>query len=318
MKRVVVLGGVGLVGSHLCIKLANEGYDVVCIDCRDISTSPLLAPYYHRREVRYINHNVVTRFSIDCDQIYNLASPSALRHQGYMSVAALRTNIIGSINALDLARRNRASVVYASSSDVYGIYGHAQYDENVLSDCNITAFAESKRASEAIHYAYQREYGISCRVARLFTTYGSGCQIEDGRVVVRMIVAALRGDDIIIYGSGEQQRTFCWVGDVADCLMRLMELPAKERMPVVNIGGSHETTIKALAEKIVMLTGSRSRIVHTEARHNDPRRVVPDLSLARTRLGWMPTTTLNEGLHQTIEYLRVAMEERAEVDALWR
>ena len=311
MKRVVVLGGAGVIGSHLCIRLSQMGHDVVCVDSRDIATSPLLLPYFRRRALRYINHNVVNRFSIDCDQIYNLASPCISKSEPPQPISTLRTNLIGSINALDVARRTRAKVVFASSCDVYGMYGQHRYGEDESSLGHISTFAESKRAAEALHYAYQQEWGISCRVARFFTTYGTGCQAEDGRVVVRMIMSALRGEDIIIHGSGEQRRTFCWVGDAVDCLIRLMSLPDRDHLSAVNIGASHEISIKALAEKIILLTGSRSRIRHVEPRLNDLRRVVPDLSLARTHLGWMPTTTLNTGLRHTIEYLKTITSKRS-------
>ncbi len=309
MKRIVVLGGLGLIGSHLCMRLAAEGQDVICIDVRDMAQSPMLMPYFKRRDIRYINHNIVTPFSIDCDQIYNLASPCCLKNDGSHAIATLRTNIIGSINTLDLARRNRASVLYASAGEVYGIAGHQPFGENDQQSSSITSFAESKRAAEAIHYAYRKEYGMNCRVARVFSTYGSGCQIEDRRVVVAMIVAALRNDDIIICGNGSQLRTFCWAGDIADGLMRLMALSSDDKTAVVNLGASYEISIQALAEKIISLTGSSSRIIHAQARRDDPRRMMPDLSLARTVLRWAPSTTLNEGLQRTIEYVERQIDE---------
>lgn len=303
MKRIVVLGGVGLIGSHLCVRLISEGHDVVCIDVRDVAQSPLLEPYYRCHEFRYINHNIIAPFSIECDQIYNLASPCSLKSDVSQAITTLRTNIIGSINALDLAHRNRASVLYASAGDVYGIAEHNSFGALIPQKLSMNSFAESKRAAEAIHYAYRREYGLNCRVARVFSTYGSGCQIEDRRVVVSMIVAALRNENIVIYGNGLQLRTFCWVDDMVDGIVRLMSLPNEDKTSVVNLGASHEISIRDLAKKIISLTGSRSRIIHAEARRDDPRRVMPDLSLAHSTLKWSPKTTLNEGLRRTIEYI---------------
>ena len=229
----------------------------------------------------------------------------------------LRTNIIGSMNALDAARRNKAVTVFASSGDVYGLSGRQPFGEGDVQSGSITTYAESKRAAEAIHYAYRREYGINCRVARIFSTYGSGCQIEDRRVVMRMIVAALRNRDIVICGSGEQQRTFCWAGDIADGLVKLMELPASEPAETVNLGSSYEVSVRRLAEKIISITGSRSRIVHIEARRDDPRRMVPDLSRARALLHWAPAVSLGDGLARTAEYARAVLENRYAAEPSW-
>ena len=317
MKRVVVLGGAGLIGTHLCIRLSDMGYDVVCIDVRDIEDAPMLAPYYRRNALRYINHNVVRPFSIDCDVMFNLASPSFLKHDHAHPVGMLRTNIMGAVNALDAARRNKATVIFASSGEVYGMAGLHPFCEDDLRSDRITSYAESKRAAEAIHHAYAKEYGLNCRVARIFSTYGSGCQIEDRRVVVRMIVAALSDRDILIYGNGGQQRTFCWAGDIADALVRLMELPASEPVRAVNLGSSYELSVRRLAEKIISMTGSRSQIVHVEARRDDPRRMFPDLSRAERLLHWSASTSLNEGLARTVEYVRGALGRNRYAERSW-
>lgn len=317
MKRIVVLGGTGLIGTHLCMRLADDGHDVVCIDVRDVNSSPLLAAYCRRGRVRYIDHDIVKPFSVECDAIFNLASPSFVRHDTAHPVDMLRTNIIGSVNALDAARRSGAVSVFASSGEVYAPSGRQPFGEEGMRSDSMTSHAESKRAAEAIYYAYGREYGLSCRVARIFSTYGSGCRLDDRRAVVRMIVAALHDRDILICGSGEQQRTFCWAGDVADAMVRLMALSASEPTSVVNIGSPYEVSIRCLAEKIVSMTGSRSRIVHIEARRDDPRRVVPDLSRARQLLHWMPETTLGEGLARTIDYVRQVTAGGMRAEASW-
>lgn len=304
MKRIVVLGGLGLIGSHLCRRLADAGDEVICVDVRDIEESLLLFPYYRDGRIRYINHNIVAPLILECDQIYNFASPTSFKHfQGHL-VTFLRTNIVGTLNAFDLALRNQAAVLYASSGDVYGYTTHNLSRESEPYSENITTYAESKRAAEAVCYAYRKEYDMQCNVARIFSTYGSGCRADDSRVVMRMIFDALSNRDIVICGSGEQMRTFCWVGDVVEALVKLMELPSALCVPAVNIGSSHEVTIRHLAELIISLTSSRSRIVHAAPRREDPRRITPDLSLARRLLNWSPTTSLSEGLQRTIEYAR--------------
>lgn len=304
MKRVVVLGGAGLIGSHLCMRLADAGDEVVCIDTADISTSPLLAPYLRRRAIRYICHDIEKSFVISGEQIYNLASPTFITRIGTHPLKILRTNIMGSINALETARRNGATVLFASSGDIYGGTGQQPFVENDIFAGRITPYAESKRAAEALHYAYAKEHGCRCRIARIFSTYGTGGRIDDQRIVMRMVVEALLGRDILISGSGEQLRTFCWVGDMADALIRLMNIPDTEPTATVNLGSSVEISINRLADMIVSLTGSRSRIVHIPARSDDPRRMAPDLTRARNMLDWRASTSIEDGLGMTIGYVQ--------------
>ena len=303
MKRVVVLGGAGLIGSHLCMRLADAGDEVVCIDTADISTSPLLAPYLRRRAIRYICHDIEKSFVISGEQIYNLASPTFITRIGTHPLKILRTNIMGSITALETARRNGATVLFASSGDIYGGTGQQPFVEKDIFAGRITPYAESKRAAEALHYAYAKEHGCRCRIARIFSTYGTGGRIDDQRIVMRMVVEALLGRDILISGSGEQLRTFCWVGDMADALIRLMNIPDTEPTATVNLGSSVEISINRLADMIVTLTGSRSRIVHIPARSDDPRRMAPDLTRARNMLDWRASTSIEDGLRMTIGYV---------------
>ena len=303
MKRVVVLGGAGLIGSHLCMRLADAGDEVVCIDTADISTSPLLAPYLRRRAIRYICHDIEKSFVISGEQIYNLASPTFITRIGTHPLKILRTNIMGSINALETARRNGATVLFASSGDIYGGTGQQPFVEKDIFAGRITPYAESKRAAEALHYAYAKEHGCRCRIARIFSTYGTGGRIDDQRIVMRMVVEALLGRDILISCSGEQLRTFCWVGDMADALIRLMNIPDTEPTATVNLGSSVEISINRLADMIVSLTGSRSRIVHIPARSDDPRRMAPDLTRARNMLDWRASTSIEDGLRMTIGYV---------------
>lgn len=303
MKRVVVLGGAGLIGSHLCMRLTDAGYEVVCIDTADISTSPLLAPYLRRRAIRYICHDIEKSFVISGEQIYNLASPTFITRIGTHPLKILRTNIMGSINALETARRDGATVLFASSGDIYGGTGQQPFVEKDIFAGRITPYAESKRAAEALHYAYAKEHGCRCRIARIFSTYGTGGRIDDQRIVMRMVVEALLGRDILISGSGEQLRTFCWVGDMADALIRLMNIPDTEPTATVNLGSSVEISINRLADMIVTLTGSRSRIVHIPARSDDPHRMAPDLTRARNMLDWRASTSIEDGLRMTIGYV---------------
>lgn len=303
MKRVVVLGGAGLIGSHLCMRLTDAGDEVVCIDTADISTSPLLAPYLRRRAIRYICHDIEKSFVISGEQIYNLASPTFITRIGTHPLKILRTNIMGSINALETDRRNGATVLFASSGDIYGGTGQQPFVEKDIFAGRITPYAESKRAAEALHYAYAKEHGCRCRIARIFSTYGTGGRIDDQRIVIRMVVEALLGRDILISGSGEQLRTFCWVGDMADAIIRLMNIPDTEPTATVNLGSSVEISINRLADMIVSLTRSRSRIVHIPARSDDPRRMAPDLTRARNMLDWRASTSLEDGLRMTIGYV---------------
>ena len=303
VRRIVVLGGAGLIGTHLCLRLLDEGHEVFCVDIRDSSASPLLRRVSEHPSFRFVRHNVVDPFGIRCDRIYNLSAPLSRQHDRVMPVEALRTDIWGSMNALEIARREHARVVLASSGDVY-VNG---YRENITDERMPRSYrqlrAEGKRAAEALHRACRVQYGVDTRIARIFNTYGTGCDATDQRVVMRMVSAALTNRDLVVYGSGEQLRTFCWVGDTVEGLVRLMEAEPGDAMLTVNLGSDHEISIRALAEKIVALTGSRSRIVHKEARLDDLHRRMPDLSAARTRLNWTPGTSLTEGLRCVIAYV---------------
>lgn len=316
-KRIVVLGGVGFIGTHLCLRLLGEGHEIFCVDVRDSASSPLLRAMQSRSEFRYVHHNIVNSFAIRCDQIYNLAAPSMVRYNKALPVETLKISVMGSINALDTARTEHARVVYASSGSVYGSrYRNASGVEPGYCTTH-HILAESKRAAEALHFAYQHEFGVDTRIARVYNTYGSGAELMDQRVVMKMVVAALQNRDIYINGSGEQLRTFCWVEDMVDGLVRLMEAPPSDTPRVVNFGGTHEITIRALAEKIIDLAGSKSRIVHIESRYDDPYRRIPDISAARRELGWAPTTPLIEGLKRTIGYAEKELADKAYAGLTW-
>ncbi|MEG0499294.1 MAG: NAD-dependent epimerase/dehydratase family protein, partial [Alistipes sp.] len=297
-KRVVVLGGVGLIGTHLCLRLLSEGAEVFCVDVRDAADSPLLVAALSQNNFRYEQHNIINSFDIRCDEIYNLTVPSRVRYDRTLPVETLKINVLGAINTLNVARTERARILYASSGNVYG----SNITEGSSPNSSKQILAEGKRAGETFHRAYQSEYEMDCRIARIFNTYGTGCDTDDQRVVMKMVVAALRNRDIVIYGSGEQLRTFCWVGDMVDGLIKLMQAPRSELTRTADLGGEHEISIRMLAEKIITLTGSRSQITHTEAHTDDPRRRTPTLTAAKRDLNWAPTTSLTEGLKRTVEY----------------
>ncbi len=314
-KRITVLGGAGLIGTHLCLRLADEGHEVFCVDTRDISVSPLLADANRNECFRYINHDIVNGFSIRCDEIYNLTAPTRMRYDRTLPVETLKVNVLGSINALETARTEHARILFASSGDVYGNCSRETSAGVRTSPEYIRA--EGKRAAEAIHRAYRTEHGVDARIARIFNTYGSGTSPDDQRVVMKMIVSALQNRDLVICGSGEQTRTFCWAGDMAEGLQRLMRTAPSEGTKTLDLGGGHEVSVRALAEKIIDVTGSRSRIIHAEARLDDPRRRMPDLSAAKRELGWNPATTLTEGLRRTAEYAEKQLAATARKNMSW-
>lgn len=316
-KRIAVLGGVGFIGTQLCLKLIELGHSVYCVDLRDPSSSPLLAQVVQHPRFRYLRHNLTLPLGIRCDEIYNLIAPSSVRYRKALPVETLKVSMTGAANALDAALAAHARILYASSGAVYGpVYSDTAYTPAEACSTH-RILAEGKRAGEALHRAYQAEYGVDTRIARIFNTYGPGADLLDQRVVMKMIVAALLEQEIVIYGSGEQVRTFCWVEDLVDGLIRLMEAPNTGNTRTVNLGSTHEIPIRALAAKIVEMTGSQSPVVHLEARIDDVRRRTPDVTAARRDLGWMPHTPLDEGLRRTIAYAETALTERRQTNITW-
>lgn len=316
-KRIVVLGGSGFIGSHLCLRLLDEGHELFCVDLREAAQSPLLRSVTEHPAFRYVRHNIIHPFSIRCNEIYNLAAPVVLCYNKALPVEALKVDMLGSIHALDTARAEHARVVFASSCDVYGLPLRATYPQLRPGRAANRICAEGKRAAEALHCAYRSEFGVDTRIARIFNTYGTGADLMDQRVVIKMIVAALQNRTIQVTGNGEQLRTFCWVGDLVDGLVRLMEAPPTEQTRTVDLGSSHEISIRGLAEQIIELTGSRSHIMHTAVRPDDVRRRLPDLTAARSELGWNPATTLVEGLRRTIGYVEKTLSEKAYARMTW-
>lgn len=315
-KRVVILGGAGFIGSHLCLRLLEAGHEVYCVDIRDADAAPLLRGIRRHPAFRFVRHNIVNPFGIRCDEIYNLASPSMVRYDKALPVETLKTSILGSIHALETARAEHARVVFGSSGSIYdtGRPGRAAGDGETPTRRTL---AEGKTAAEALHKAYRNEFDVDARIARIFNTYGPGADPLDQRVVMKMIVAALQNRDIAINGNGEQMRGFCFADDLVDGLVHLMEAPRTEHVRTVDLGSNHELPIRALAEKIIALTGSRSQIVHQRARPDDSPRRTPDLSTARRELGWTPRTPLVEGLRRTIGYAEKELAGTNSIRMTW-
>lgn len=314
-KRIVVLGGVGFIGSHLCRRLLDDGHEVFCIDVRDVTNAPMLRDSLKHPAFRYIHHNIIHPFGIRCDRIYNLAAPNMVRYSKALPVETLKVSMLGSIHALDTARSEHARVLFASAGSLSEGSRRRASADHPLSTWQV--IAEGKRSAEALHRAYRSEFGVDTRIARIFNTYGSGADLMDQRVVMKMVVAALQNREIVVEGNGEQLRSFCWVGDIVEGLVRLMEAPAGDGARTVELGSDHEISILRLAEQIVALCGSRSRITHAEARPDDARQRLPDLTAARTDLGWSPSTTLAEGLKRTIRYAERELSERASLFMTW-
>ena len=317
-KRTVILGGAGLIGTHLCLRLLREGCEVFCVDIRGLCDSPLLREARDYDNFRFIRHNIVHSYGIRCDEIYNLASPSCLRYDKALPVQTLRVNISGSVNTLEAARAEHARVLFASSGEVGSrMRRDALCDDNYYRTA-ATILGEAKRSAEALHRAYRAEYGVDARIARVFNTYGPGTDLNDRRVVPCMTAAALLNRDIVICGNGEQVRSFCWVEDMVDGLVRLMSAQMHgSRMATVALGSTHEISIRALAEKIVGMTGSRSKIRHIESRYSDPQRKIPDISAARRELKWTPTVPLTDGLQRTIAYVESEMSKIGYTSRTW-
>lgn len=312
-KRTVVLGGVGFIGSHLCRRLIEEGHEVFAIDIRDITHAPILNETRHNASFHYIHHNIIHPFGIRCDEIYNLAAPTMVHYNKALPVETLRVNMMGSLHALDTARSEHARVVLASTGKIY----HYKQTATLLDCPTRRALIEGKLAAEALHRAYRQEFGVDTRIARIYNCYGHGADLMDQRVVIKWVVSALQNRDLRIEGNGEQIRTFCWVDDIVDGLLRLMRALPTDHTRTVNLGSDHEISILDLARRIVSLTGSRSQIIYTTARPEEYQRSVPDLQETRKALGWAPTTSLDEGLKRVIAYAEHELTERSNAFFSW-
>jgi UDP-glucuronate decarboxylase len=304
--RVLVTGGAGFLGSHLCERLLSDGHEVVCLDNLFSGSRENVAHLLGRPGFEFVRHDVVESYLAEVDQIYNLACPASPVHYQFNPVKTTKTSVMGAINMLGLAKRVKARILQASTSEVYGDPEKHPQPETYWGNVNCigirSCYDEGKRVAETLMMDYHRQSGVDVRIVRIFNTYGPRMHINDGRVVSNFIVQALRGDPITVYGTGTQTRSFCYVSDLIEGLVRMMN--TEGLTGPVNLGNPSEFTMLELAEKVVRLTGSSSRIVHMPLPGDDPRQRQPDITLARTKLGWEPKVPLEEGLREAIAYFR--------------
>ncbi|XEN34334.1 UDP-glucuronate decarboxylase (plasmid) [Ensifer sp. WSM1721] len=304
-KRILVAGGAGFLGSHLCEHLLGAGHEVICLDNFSTGLRRNIAQLKRFGTFSIIAHDIVEPIDLDVDEIYNLACPASPPHYQTDPIQTMKTCVVGSLNLLDLAARRRARIFQASTSEIYGDpHVHPQVESywgNVNPFGPRSCYDEGKRSAETLFFDFHRLHGLEIKIVRIFNTYGPRMRPDDGRVVSNFIVQALKGEDITIYGDGSQTRSFCFVDDLIDGFIRMMASAPSLTGPV-NLGNPGEFTIGELAERVVELTGSRSKIVRRPLPVDDPRQRRPDISLATQELGWRPKVELSEGLGQTIRY----------------
>lgn len=309
-KRVLVTGGAGFLGSHLCERLLEQGHDVLCVDNFFTGTKDNIAHLMDNPHFEVMRHDVTFPLYLEVDEIYNLACPASPIHYQHDPVQTTKTSVHGAINMLGLAKRTKAKIFQASTSEVYGDPSiHPQpehYNGNVNPIGPRACYDEGKRCAETLFFDYHRQHGLNIRVARIFNTYGPRMHPNDGRVVSNFIVQALRGEPITIYGQGTQTRSFCYVDDLITGFLSLMEAPDAVTGPV-NLGNPGEFSIKELAEIVVDKVGSTSELVYAPLPVDDPLQRRPDITLAQEKLGWHPEVPLDDGLQATIDYFRRMM-----------
>ena len=306
-KRILVTGGAGFLGSHLCSRLVREGNDVICLDNFFTGNKENIKHLIGNPFFEVIRHDVTLPIYLEVDEIYNLACPASPPHYQFDPVATTKTSVMGAINMLGLAKRCKARILQASTSEVYGdpeIHPQTEDYRGAVNPIGIRAcYDEGKRCAETLFFDYYRQHGVDIKVMRIFNTYGPNMDPYDGRVVSNFIVQALKGEDITIYGDGKQTRSFCYVDDLIEGMVRLMGSRDGFTGPV-NIGNPGEFTMLELAEKVIAVTGSQSKITFHPLPQDDPMQRQPDISLAKRELGWEPTVALDEGLVKTIDYFR--------------
>ena len=314
-KRVLVTGGAGFLGSHLCERLIAQGHDVLCVDNYFTGRKDNIAHLLGHPQFEAMRHDVTFPLYVEVDEIYNLACPASPIHYQFDPVQTTKTSIIGAINMLGLAKRVKAKVFQASTSEVYGdptVHPQTEdYRGNVNPLGPRACYDEGKRAAETLFFDYWRQHKTRIKVVRIFNTYGPRMHPNDGRVVSNFIVQALRGEPITLYGDGSQTRAFCFVSDLVEGFIRLMETGDEVTGPV-NIGNPHEIPVRELAERVIRLTGSDSSIVYRPLPQDDPTQRCPDIGLARKLLGWQPTIALDDGLGRTIAYFARLLAERGD------
>lgn len=304
-KRILVTGGAGFIGSHLCESLLDQGNEVICLDNYYTGSKANIEHLRDRPSFEVIRHDIVNPINLEVDQIYNFACPASPIHYQYNPVKTVKTSVMGAINMLGMAKRVKARILQASTSEVYGDPAMHPQQETYWGNVNPigirSCYDEGKRCAETLFFDYHRQNNVDIKVIRIFNTYGPHMHPNDGRVVSNFIVQALKGQDITIYGEGSQTRSFCYVDDLVRGILAMMASPAGFIGPV-NLGNPNEFTIRELAEKVIDLTGSKSKLVFKDLPADDPVRRKPDISRARDNLSWEPVIDLATGLKKTIEY----------------
>lgn len=311
-KRILITGGAGFLGSHLCERLLGHGHDVLCVDNFFTGPRDNILHLLGNPRFELMRHDVTFPLYVEVDEIYNLACPASPIHYQHDPVQTTKTSVHGAINMLGLAKRVGAKIFQASTSEVYGDPSVHPQTENYWGNVNPigarACYDEGKRCAETLFFDTHRQYGLPIRVARIFNTYGPRMHPDDGRVVSNFILQALKGEPITIYGNGAQTRSFCYVDDLIDAFIKLMDTPDEITGPM-NLGNPGEFTIKDLAEHVVRLTGSSSELVYRDLPADDPLQRCPDIALARETLGWEPTVKLEDGLKRTIPYFQSLIDE---------
>jgi UDP-glucuronate decarboxylase len=306
-KRILVTGGAGFIGSHLSERLLGDGNEVVCVDNFFTGSKENIGHLLSNPYFEVMRHDICFPLYLEVDEIYNLACPASPIHYQFDPVQTTKVNVSGSINMLGLAKRLKIRIFQASTSEVYGDPAEHPQRESYWGNVNPigprACYDEGKRCAETLFFDYHRQHGIRIKVLRIFNTYGPRMHPNDGRVVSNFIIQALRGEDITVYGDGSHTRSFCYVDDMVEAMIRMMGSPDGFTGPV-NAGNPEEVTILGLAEKIIEIAGSPSKVVFSRLPEDDPRRRKPDISLARKALGWEPAININNGLEKTIDYFR--------------
>ena len=311
-KQVLVTGGAGFLGSHLCEALVEEGEDVLCLDNFYTGSRANIQHLLGKPNFELLRHDVTFPLYIEVDEVYNLACPASPIHYQHDPVQTTKTSVHGAINMLGLAKRTGAKILQASTSEVYGDPEEHPQSEHYWGHVNPigprSCYDEGKRCAETLFFDYRRQHNLPIKIARIFNTYGPRMHPDDGRVVSNFIVQALKGESLTIYGDGSQTRSFCYVDDLVAGLIRLMRTEDDCTGPV-NLGNPDEFEIKQLAEKVLTLVGSRSNIIYKELPQDDPQQRRPDITLAKARLNWQPSIALDDGLIRTVEYFRALLAQ---------
>jgi len=309
-KKILITGGGGFLGSHLCERLLNEGHEIICLDNFFTGNKHNIVHLMSNPRFEVLRHDVTLPLFIEVDEIYNLACPASPIHYQHDPVQTTKTCVHGAINMLGLAKRTGAKIMQASTSEVYGdpeIHPQVESYWGKVNPIGIrSCYDEGKRCAETLFLDYYRQHNLDIKIARIFNTYGPKMHADDGRVVSNFVVQALKGEDLTIYGDGQQSRSFCYVDEMVDAFIRLMGT-GDDFIGPVNLGNPGEFTIRELAEKTLAMVGSKSKLINEPLPEDDPRQRQPDITLAKEKLGWEPVITLDEGLQKTIEYFKTVV-----------